>query len=85
MKTKQNCFKNFNDGKVILNKKKQSVCKDLKINIKTLTILVILLILFFRVFRIFGLFTLCHRITKFSSLGTSVLLSYQRQLSGGAL
>ena len=98
MKTKENCFKSFNDVKVILNKKKTksqlmcagdirasiAACKDLKINIKTLKILVILLILFFRVFRPFGLFTLCHHKTKFSSPGTSVLLSYQKQLSGGA-
>ena len=47
MKTKENCFKNFNDAKVILNKKTNlqviyvrdlrasiPVCKDSKINIK---------------------------------------------------
>ena len=60
MKSKENCFKNFNDMKVILSKKKKNlqemyvrdfrasilVCKDYKINTKTLKILVFLLILF---------------------------------------
>ena len=90
MKTKENCFKSFIDVKVILNKKKTNLqvmyvrdfrvsvfaCKDYKIKTKTLKILVILLILFFSVFRPLGLFTLCSHATKFSSLGTSVLLSY---------
>ena len=78
MKTKENCFKNFNDVKVVLNKKKTNLqvmykrdfrvsfpaCKDLNINIKTLKILVILLILFFRVFRLFGLFSVCCAIIQ---------------------
>ena len=55
-----------------------SVCKDLKINIKTLKNFAILLILFFKAFRPFRLFTLCHHTKKFSSLSTSVLLSSQR-------
>ena len=48
------------------------VCKDYKINTKTLKILVILLILFFSVLRPLGLFTLCSHATKFSSLSTSL-------------
>ena len=60
-------------------------CKDLKINIKTSKILVILLILFVRVFGSFGLFTLFHHTTKFSSLATAVLFSYQSQSSRGGL
>ena len=96
MKTKENCFNNFNDARVILNKKTNlkvmyvrdfrasiPVCKDLVI--KTQKILAILLILFLRVFRPFGLSTLCHHTTKFSSLGISVLLSYQRESPEGAL
>ena len=88
MKTNENCFKNFDGVKVILNKKNNLkvtylrdfradilACKDYKINTKTLNNLVILLILFFSVFRPLGLFTLCSYGTKFSSLGTSVLLS----------
>ena len=96
MKAKENCFNNFNDARVILNKKTNlkvmyvrdfrasiPVCKDLVI--KTQKILAILLILFLRVFRPFGLSPLCHHTTKFSSLGTSVLLSYQRESPEGAL
>ena len=52
------------------------MCKDYKINTKTLKILVILLVLFFNVFRRLGLFTMRSDATKFSSLGTSVVLSY---------
>ena len=51
-------------------------CKDYKINTKTVKILVILLVLFFNVFRRLGLFTMRSDATKFSSLGTSVVLSY---------
>ena len=54
-------------------------CKDYKINTKTLKILVILLTSFFSVFRPLG-FTLCSHVTKFSSLGTSVILSYLKTL-----
>ena len=47
------------------------VCKDLKINIKTLKSFAILL--FFKVFfRPFGLLTLCHHTTKFCSLSASI-------------
>ena len=89
MKTKKNCFKNFNDEKVSLNKKTKlqlmyvrdfrasiRACKDSKINTKTLRILGFLLILFISVFRPLRLFTLYSHATKFSSLDTSVLLSY---------
>ena len=38
--------------------------------------LTFLLILFFRVFMLLGLFMLCSHAAKFSSLSTSVLLSY---------
>ena len=89
VKTKENCFKNCNARKVILNKKtnlqvmyvrefRASILasKDQKINTETLKILVFLLILFFSVFRPLGLFTLCSHATKSSSLSTSVVLSY---------
>ena len=52
---------------------------------KTLKILAILPILLLYVFRSFGLFTFCHHTTRFSSLGTSVLLSYQPQSPRGSL
>ena len=48
-------------------------CKGYKTNTKALKIIVFHLILFFSVFRPLGLFTLW---TKFSSLGTSVYLSF---------
>ena len=89
MKTKENCFKNFNDVKVILNKKTNfrvmcvrdfrasfPACKDLKINIKILKIFVILVISFFRVFRPFGLFSLCCVIIKQSFLPMVHLFFY---------
>ena len=87
IKTKKNCFKNFNDVKMILNKKTtRNVCKKLqskyscvkitRLNTKALKILVSLLVLFFSAFCPLGLFTLCSHATKFSSLGTSVLVSY---------
>ena len=98
MKTKEHWFKKFNDVTMIFNKKTNlqvmyardfrvsiPAFKDLKINTKTLAIIAILLILFFRVFMPFGLFVLRHHTTKFSSLGTLVLLSYQNQSSEGAL
>ena len=76
MKIKENYFKNFNDVKVILNKKKNLqvmyvrdfrasilACKAYKINIKTtLKILAFLFILFVSVF--WPLFTLCSHGTK---------------------
>ena len=90
MKTKQDCFKNFDDVKVILNKKETNLqvmyvtdfrasilaCKDYKINKKTLKILVTVLIFFFSVFRPLRLFMLCSHATNFSSLSTSLLLCY---------
>ena len=87
MKTKENCFKNFNDVKVIFNKNKANLqvmyvrdfrvsilaCTDYKMNTKILKILVILVIFFVSVFRPLGLFTLCSHATKFSSIVTYVL------------
>ena len=72
---------------MILNKKTtRNVCKKLqskyscvkitRLNTKALKILVFLLVLFFSAFCPLGLFTLCSHATKFSSLGTSVLVSY---------
>ena len=86
MKSNENCFKNFNGTKVILNKRTNLqvmyvrdfrvsilACKDYKINTKMFKILFILLMLFFSVYRLLGLFMLCSHATKFSS---SFLLSY---------
>ena len=52
------------------------VCKDYKINTKTLKIFVFLPIIFFSVFRLLRLFMLCSHATKFSPLGKSALISY---------
>ena len=87
MKTKENHLENFND---MIKTKKTNLqkmyvrdftvsilaCKDYKISIKTLKIIVFLLVLFFTAFGPLGLFTLCSYATKFSSISTSVLLSY---------
>ena len=98
MITKENCFKNLNDARVILNKKTNlqvmyltdfraniPVCKDLKINMKKNKNSCYSSHIILQTIQVFWIIYLVPYTTKFSSLCTSVLLSYQRQSPRGAL
>ena len=60
MKTKENCFKNFNNIKVLIKENIKTTTNFYKINTKTLKILATLLILFFSVFSLLGYLCWAH-------------------------